>query len=175
MRPIICLLLLVLIGCHRQSESPHEPVYTVPDEFVPFVEQFKAEAQQRGNILPANDLIIKFGKTSAENICGESLLQTNQTPVITISIDPTCWQKAYKEAKEALIFHELGHSWLGRAHRNDKLPDGSYASLMNFDDVTIYATCQYPIGDSPCDKRSRRTYYIDELFDPNTPIPAWAK
>lgn len=175
MRLLLYIFLVYLTGCHRELEPTHTLIYRVPEEIAPFVEQFKTEASQRGKTLISNDLIIQFGKTGAENICGESLIRPNQTPVITISIDPTCWQSAYKEAKEALIFHELGHSLLKRAHRNDKLPDGSYASLMNFDDVGIYSTCVYPISDSPCDKRPRRAYYMDELFESGTSIPAWAK
>ena len=175
MRLSIWLLLFLLTGCRREPEPAHALTYQVPEEVIPFVEQFKAEALQRGQTLPVNDLIVQFGKTSAENICAVSLIRQNQTPVITISIDPNCWKSAYKEAKEALIFHELGHCILKRDHRNDRLPDGSYTSLMNLDDVGIYATCQYPIDNSPCDKRPRRAYYIDELFDSRTPVPAWAK
>ena len=48
-------------------------------------------------------------------------------------------------------------------------------SLMNPDNVDVYATCRYPIGGEECDKRPRREYYINELFDPATTIPAWAK
>jgi hypothetical protein len=46
---------------------------------------------------------------------------------------------------------------------------------MNPDNVETYSTCRYPLGGDVCDKRSRRQYYIDELFNENTPTPVWGK
>lgn len=56
MRFLTYMLLSLLIRCYGAPEFTHEPVYTVPDYFVPFVEPFKVDAQQLGRILPANAL-----------------------------------------------------------------------------------------------------------------------
>ncbi len=82
------------------------------------------------------------------------------------------------EAREELVFHELGHCLLGRtAHRTSRLPNGEYASVMNGKESGLYSSCVYDIGgaNNGCDDRYKRTYYLDELFDENTPAPDWAK
>ena len=40
------------------------------------------------------------------------------------------------------------------------------------DDLTLYSPCAYPIDDS-CNQLYKRDYYLDELFDPATPVPGW--
>ena len=52
--------------------------------------------------------------------------------------------------RESLVFHELGHSYLGRGHDDAILDNGYYKSIMN----------TYVISYGP----DMRDYYIDELF-----------
>jgi len=63
------------------------------------------------------------------------------------------------------MFHELGHAVLGRQHTNELLPDcSSYKSMMmDGDQFVVYAS----------EDDIKRTYYIDELFDPRTSYPSW--
>ncbi len=63
------------------------------------------------------------------------------------------------------MFHELGHMVLDRFHRDDRLPNNSYASLM-----VSRGTAGFYVGNAA----NRRTYYLDELFDEETPVPGWA-
>jgi hypothetical protein len=179
MRSFLALTLLTvsaLIGCQRDSDSQPEPAqYTVPAEVEPYVQSFRDEAKKRNNAVSTSNLIITFGTTQSEDVCGQCLLQSGKTPLITLSSDLFCWQQANKYERECLVFHELGHCLLKRGHVPDRLPNGAYMSLMNPDNVGVYATCRYPIGGDDCDKRPRRDYYIDELFDPATPTPAWGK
>src|SRR5919199_1537692 len=99
------------------------------------------------------------------------LVPASKPPTITLSTESYCWQSASASERECLVFHELGHCLLSRIHKTDRFPNGAFVSLMNPDDISIYATCRYPIGNDDCDKRPRRAYYIDELFNPNTPAP----
>jgi hypothetical protein len=70
----------------------------------------------------------------------------------------------------------LGHCLLNRmVHREDKLPNGDFASIMNRAEKGLYEVCVYDIGGGDCDKTYRREYYINELFDETTPIPDWGK
>ncbi len=171
---LVLVLVFLITGCKKEPDPA--PIYLVPTEIQPYIDKFIAEASQRGKPITVNNLIVQFGQTSGEDVCGQCLLQAKQTPRITLSINPDCWQNAYPEEREGLVFHELGHCILSRAHRTDQLPDGTYASLMNGLDTGVYATCRYPVGGTvPCDRRSRRAYYLDELFNPTTPIPAWGK
>ncbi|AKD57588.1 hypothetical protein [Spirosoma radiotolerans] len=177
MRPVSLLILLLLAGLTScQSSSQPEPVqYSVPTEVELFVKSFRDEAKKRNNPVSTNNLIITFGTAVGEDICGECQLENGKTPRITLNSDAFCWQQASQYERECLVFHELGHCLLTRAHKTDKFPNGAFASLMNPNDVTVYATCRYPIGNDDCDRRPRRDYYIDELFDAGTPTPAWGK
>ena len=177
MRPhsfITLLILSGLTGC--QSSSQPEPIqYSVPAEAEVYVQSFRKEASQRHQSVSMDNLIITFGATQSEDVCGQCLLQSGKTPRITLSTDAFCWQQASQYERECLVFHELGHCLLKRAHKTDRLPNGTLASLMNPDNVDVYAICRYPIGGDECDKRPRRDYYIDELFDPATPTPTWGQ
>jgi len=177
MRPLSLLILLLLAGLTGcQSSSQPEPVqYSVPTEVEPFVKSFRDEANKRNKAVSTNNLVITFGTALSEDICGECQLESGKTPRITLNNDAFCWQQASQYERECLVFHELGHCLLTRAHKTDKFPNGAFASLMNPSDVAVYTTCRYPIGNDDCDRRPRRDYYIDELFDPSTPTPAWGK
>lgn len=177
MRPLPLLTLLILVGltgCH--SDPQPEPIqYSVPAEVEPFIKSFRDEAQKRNRTVSTDNLIVTLGASQSDDICGQCQLESGKTPRITLNNDSFCWQQANQYERECLVFHELGHCLLNRAHKTDKFPNGVFASLMNLSDVAVYAVCRYPIGDDECDKRPRRDYYIDELFDAGTPAPAWSK
>lgn len=90
------------------------------------------------------------------------------TDSILISVKEDCWFGVSDHVREALVFHELGHSVLGRVHRDERLPNGSPASIM-FPETGFGARVY---GEETL---HRRTYYLDELFDPETPVPDWAE
>lgn len=170
------LLLLSALSCRPAPEADPEPKqYQVPAEVEPYVERFREAARQRGRAIPADNLIITLGVPRSQAACGQCLRQPGQTPRITLSTNALCWKDASTEEREALVFHELGHCWLNRDHRDDRFPTNAFVSLMNAGDVSVYAVCRYPINDDACDKRPRRPYYHDELFDPATPAPAWSR
>lgn len=177
MSPTSLVILLIIVGFTScQPAAQPEPVqYSVPADVEPFVQSFRDEARKRNKSVSTDNLIVTFGPAVSEDICGECLLESGKTPRITLNNDAFCWQRASQQEQECLVFHELAHCLLKRGHKTDKFSVGAFASIMNPSDVTIYATCLYPIGGDDCDKRPRRNYYIDELFDANTPAPTWAK
>lgn len=176
MRPVCLVLLFIALGCQRTTTSEPEPKqYVVPAEVEPYVQAFRQAAQQRGQTVATDNLIITFAATQTKEACGECLRQAGRTPRITLSAQRTCWQEANINERECLVFHELGHCLLNRDHRADRFPKGQYVSLMNPDDIAVYATCRYPLGGDDCDKRPRQGHYHDELFNPATPAPAWGK
>ncbi|MBC3788154.1 hypothetical protein [Spirosoma utsteinense] len=180
MRPALVLSLLVLaLSCQSPSQPTPVPAtepaqYSVPAEVEPYVAIFRDMARQRNMAIQADNLIITFGKTTEVGACGQCLLETGKTPRITLSTDPTCWKQVSTNERECLVLHELGHCLLKRPHLTTRFPTGMYASLMNPDDIGVYATCIYPLDTDVCDKRPRRNYYIDELFNPTTPVPVWS-
>ena len=92
-----------------------------------------------------------------------------------ISVNPKvqCYTSAQEE--EALFFHELGHCILGRSHDNRLLPNEDPRSIMVEGNIDLYTRCLYPIGGNCEDNTYKRAYYLDELFNRQTPVPDWAK
>lgn len=179
MRPLPALLIVAIItglSCQRSRQPEPEPKqYSVPAGVEPYVQRFRDETHKRGQTPATDNLIIAFGATQSGDACGQCVLESGKTPRITLSTDAYCWQGASDNERECLVFHELGHCLLNRAHRTDRFPNNAYVSLMNPDDVGVYATCHYPIGKDDCDKRPRRDYYLDELVNSATPLPVWGK
>jgi hypothetical protein len=168
---ILLLLLLAILSCQKVPD----PELKIPTEVQPYIDSFVAEAKKRGIDIKIDNLIVEFGNTNGDFVCALCQFPTAKQRYIVINKDPDCWKNAYEQARESLVYHELGHCYLSRSHKTDKFANGIYKSLMNPDNVETYSTCRYPLGGDVCDKRPRRQYYIDELFDENTPTPVWGK
>jgi len=164
---------IIVLGC--QKKNNFSLVYSVPPEFEYYVESFITEANARGHHISINDLIIQYDSALSLQYCAQSNMISSQNDVqkiISINARLKCWQNDVQ--LEALIFHELGHCILGRDHDTSLLPKGYPKTMMYPNDIALYSPCVYVFGDS-CNKLYRRPYYIDELFDPATPVPDWGK
>lgn len=169
----ILIVLAIVVSCDRDE---FKPIYNVPDEFQPFVESFIAEAAIRGHDIEIKNLVIEFDPNLGSVHCGKcnsNKLGEDIQKVISINSITKCW--VFTEEYEALVFHELGHCILGRLHNSELLSSGDPKSIMVPNDVSLYSPCLYPIGNDPCDYRYRRSYYLDELFNENTPVPDWGE
>jgi hypothetical protein len=176
MKKLLLFFALILpFACQKQTVEPN--IYQIDKELEPFLKIFLDEGKKRGVEIKLENLIMAFG-TSTEDICGKcNKKDNNGQRTITIIRDQICWTNAAKENKEALVFHELGHCLLNRLHRDDIFPNGDDVSIMKSKGNGQYEPCSYDLGgnNSNCNKTSRRTYYLDELFDEKTSMPAWAK
>jgi hypothetical protein len=149
-------------------------VYNVPPEYQPFIDAFIREAANRGYTLEIKNLIIDYDATIEEPHCARcnsSSLEKGIQKIVWINPNIKCWFT--EEEHETLIFHELGHCILGRLHDNGLLPNGDLKILMNANDLSVYSSCIYPVDNEPCDDSFKRPYYLDELFDEETPVPDW--
>jgi hypothetical protein len=173
LKKVLIACLIIISGCKKKNNFSF--VYSVPPEFELHVERFIAEGNSRGHYISINNLIIQYDSSLSLRYCAQSNIISSQNDVqkiISINARVKCWQN--DEQLEALIFHEMGHCILGRDHDISLLPKGYPKSMMYPDDITLYSPCVYVIGDS-CNKLYRRSYYIDELFNPSTPVPGWGK
>ena len=171
MRFFPALIIFLISNC--SADEGFETVVEIPDVLRPFVDNFLREAEARGYPAELTNLIIRFDDYLNGAVCGRcnsDRLSGNIQKIISIRTMP-CWENEFEQ--EALIMHELGHCVLGRQHSRDTLPNGAPKSIMIPFDLTIYGPCIYPIGDKDCDKRYRREYYLDELFDESAPVPSW--
>lgn len=172
MRITSFLFLLFVFGCSKDPEF--RPVYDVPEEFQPFIDTFISEAASRGFTYEIKNLIIKYDETIDVPFCGQcnsNSLNADVQKIITINPNIQCWFT--DEEKETFFVHELGHCVLGRLHDDRLLPNGDPRSLMAASRLDVYSICIYQVDDQECDKRYKRSYYLDELFDETTLVPHW--
>jgi len=160
-------LLLFAISC---TDGNPLPTGKIDPEFTLYVDRFVQEAQLRNvtvdmggfSITSKNDFIVDSGGRH----CGETSGSLKGTAV-TIVTNFDCWTNASEAAKEILIFHELGHALLKREHNSATFPNTNiYKSIMNYVTLSDLYTKYTP---------DKRKYYIDELFDKNTPAPDWVQ
>lgn len=143
------------------------PVYQIDPEFQEYVDRFVDEANQRGVTVDVSRLNMEFEEGYIERdgtiYCGyANNFGTSGTPDVDIST--TCWEFDDPVRREILIFHELGHAILDRAHVNTLLPSLGKRSIMHPSlGVDIYS--QY----TP----EKREWYLDELFNQDAPVPLW--
>ncbi len=165
--------LMILVGC-SVFEKDDEPARDFMAEILGHAATFQQEAAARGILVDSMMALIQF-KTAEEVIYeGRSLCgfapwyddpETGE-PTITIVTSETCWVDRSEQDNEALVLHELGHMVLDRGHRDELLPNNSRSSIMVGSNLGgLY------VGNA----LSRRSYYIDELFDAATPVPDWAQ
>ena len=170
---IFCLTAFFNISCDQQEFTP---ILDVHADFMHLVDSFALEAFRRGHLVEVDNLIMHYDRDLASDVCGQcnSLSSSSELQkIVKINQNNICWD--HQEELEALIFHELGHCYLGREHTTDTLPNGDPKSLMVAGNLTLFAPCKYVFGPLDCNQLHKRTYYLDELFDPSTPVPEWAK
>ena len=169
-KKVLIACVIFIRGCGKENDF----IYKVPAEFEPYIDRFIQEAKARGKDITIDNLIVKRDSTLPSLYCAVSntISHTNDVQkIISINV-PYCWQNDVQ--LEALIFHELGHCVLGRVHDNSLMPKGDPKTMMYPDNISVYSPCVYFTGGG-CDLLYRRPYYIDELFNPLTPVPDWAK
>ena len=170
LKKILIACIIIVVGCQKKIDF----VYNVPQEFEPYVQKFITEAKARGHNISINNLIIQYEDSQSFQYCAASNVISSQNDVQKIIYVKAqqCWQN--NTQLETLIFHELGHCILGRDHDMNLMPKGDPRSIMYAGDITLYSPCVYALSDS-CNKFYRRTYYLDELFNPSTPVPDWGR
>jgi hypothetical protein len=172
MKNIIFLLFsIVLFSCSKDPACVPDYMDPVrfPIEIQPILKTFLSEGNKRGVYCDINKLRKIEFKTdlSVDGVKSAAYYSHSDN---TIYIDST--SNAYimsSDSRERTIFHELGHSLLKRDHRDDLLPDGTAASIMNSNNKYSYVTFPY----MTVSLSYRRPYYIDELFHPETPANYW--
>jgi len=170
MRSLTLILLgfLIVVGCASDGEVPEEMgVIDIDPEFQVFVDEFVDEAAKRGQTIDFSDtgLSVQFSDLALDGASGRCFFASHQ-----IEIDKADWFSFSPSFRSFLLFHELGHCELRRGHTNEMFDDQSWMSIMKgdpFDGTDIRIPVPY-FG-------FRREYYIDELFNPNTPAPDWAR
>ena len=143
----------------------------MPEEVKPFYNDFLEEGGSRGVTIKVENLLVRYESIPTEDgipICGATTGTITGEERNIIRIDTTCtaWKHS-RLSREVLLFHEFGHALLLRTDDDSQLGNKDWKSMMYSGNWFV---TEYYI-----EKTDRRDYYLDELFDPNTPEPDWAK
>ncbi len=166
---VILFVSLVTIGaCIDEDLSQIEDQNTIETAVFPLVDQelwshfiaFEDAAEDRGFRvdLSATQIRGTIEEIHEDNIAGTCSFggRTNFRDVV---IDESFWDNSSQLSREYIVFHELGHCFLGRDHEEACLANRSYASLMR----SGLGSCRDNYN------FSTRDYYLDELFGVLTP------
>jgi hypothetical protein len=118
-------------------------------EFVELVQLFEKEQHENVDV----DISFKKLELPTVGLCWQQV-QDDFKQGIEIEIDPDFWFSSSDVKKEELLFHELGHCILNRDHDNSRLYYSIPKSVM------------YPYVFEWAYK-DHRSYYVDELKNPN--------
>ena len=152
---LLVISALLFTSCQKEDLSIFENEYpNVDAELWSYFKNFEDEAAKRGFEIDiiASGITAEIGETAASTWVGQC--NHNHDHPNHIIINEDFWNTASKMRKEKIIFHELGHCLLERAHNEEMLPNGHCKSLMRS-------------GTGACiDNYTNNTksYYLDELF-----------
>lgn len=163
---ILLIMLTSFFSCAKEKTQ-----FRVDPELMPYYQSFVYEGKIRGQDQSTNDLILEFGDAKSRDnevlaYCGIDLSSTHIwferveyfTPKIVV--DKESFDSLSEIERRTLIFHEMGHCILKRNH-NKELNEYQYVkSIMYPYLITDILGIFYDNVES---------YYIDELFNPNSP------
>ncbi len=119
-----------------------------------YFSNFEAEAATRGldiDLYLAN-ITGEIAEIEEEHVAGRCTFSSAAPNAVTI--DKTFWDRSSVLFREFVVFHELGHCFLGRGHEERTNADGTCSSIMRS-------------GIEDCRDNYRTTTreaYLDELF-----------
>jgi len=143
------------------AEAPATPEVrsfpNVDERLWPFFERFETEALSRGFEvdLVASRISGVVEDLEGEHIAGQCTSFGGFRPG-SVTIDSEFWDFSSDLFREFIIFHELGHCFLDRGHREDAFANGRCVSIMR--SGTLDCRDNYNVAS--------RSAYIDELFEP---------
>lgn len=149
---LICFL---LASCAPPIINQH---IEVESEFQYYIDSFESYSgvKYEGSAIFVEQNVLSFYKKDAIGVCIK-----HNTGNKEIKIDKEYWFLISNEAKEQLIFHELGHCALNRPHQEEIL------SVLLDDEIYNYPqSIMYPSNFGGVLYGLLRDYYIKELINP---------
>lgn len=147
------ILLLVLLGTLYVGCDDFDSVET-DEELIPYFEIFAKEAAKR-------DIIVDYEAERIEGLLQDILDASiqgqcfrNEEKPKKVIIDVDYWANATELQKQFIIYHELGHCFLGRDHLNDRDVSGDCVSIMHANP----GVCNFLLTED------NKEQYLDELF-----------
>ncbi|MCG8331539.1 MAG: hypothetical protein MI974_27865 [Chitinophagales bacterium] len=160
-------MFILILSCTKRELS--NTIFVEP-EIQPYLDDFVAEAAKRGYVVDFSDtgLIMEFGETppgTSATCLGRGNAHEGLHHMI---FDKEAWDSRTPDNNASRVYHELGHCELSRPHDNTRLVNNMWKTIMRgqpfASDEEGIARAFYGF---------RKPYYIDELFDADTPSPFW--
>jgi hypothetical protein len=158
---LISVLIFTFNGCKQNSDPAPIPA-EIQNDLKVYVDRFISEGALRDKKVDLSGYKISYNDT-LKYYCGYGFYDKKQ-----VIINYDCWKSLTDLGKEKLMFHELGHAYLGRVHNNTQLDNGDYKTIMTESDI-YYDWVLYSEY-TP----EKRKYYLDELFNSSIISPTWA-
>jgi hypothetical protein len=150
------LLAMLFFGCTIEEATVIPTPYqgAVDPQLLPYYEAFEAEAAIRGVEVDFDAFPIPgdIQSIQEDNIAGTCTHYGGSHHEIVIDLE--YWNAASTLRREMVVFHELGHCYLGLGHKEDAFDNGICTSIMN----SGTAGCHIAYS------AQNRDYYLDELF-----------
>ncbi len=163
---IFLSVLIALLSCSKDQEMlnpdfiediPKEPIgYQEVDEALwSYFDRFELEASERGITidLRTEDVTGTISDIDKKNVAGTCNYNQRYPNKVTIDLD--YWRRSGDRSREFVIFHELGHCILYRAHKETANAYNVCESIMRSGTGSCYDNYS----------RLTRESYLDELFD----------
>jgi len=141
----------IAISCGEEDLLETHP------EIQPYFDLFAEEAALRGIDVDYEAERIEglLQEITATDVLGQCFRNVNRPRKVVIDLDT--WNEADDATKQFLIFHELGHCFLDRGHRDTVDGDNNCVSIMH---STTQICPDFLLTDD------NREFYLDELFEP---------
>ncbi|MEM9885282.1 MAG: hypothetical protein AAF849_05260 [Bacteroidota bacterium] len=142
------LVLLFFTSCQQEEEVPTSVF--VDENLLEYFDLFIEEGTKRGVEVDLSDISGYIIQITNLNVAGNCSRDSK-----TIRIDEVFWRSSPGWDRERVVFHELGHCFLQRGHKN------------SFDENTNTCHSIMNSGNSICEVKyfgKNRATYLDELF-----------
>ncbi len=152
MRNILSIFMITILALSISCSS--EDIVETDAELQPFFDLFAKEAEARGFTVDYEAERIEGLLQDIPNGAIQGQCFRNEEKPLKVIIDVNFWNNADQFGKEFIIFHELGHCFLGRDHLDTSRPDGLCTSIMHSNP----GACNFNLNETT------REGYFDELF-----------
>lgn len=177
------LVLLFFTTCKKEETStrplpvpetpePPKPILIDP-AFASYIDVFVAEGATRGTEISTQGLeaylVSDFSISTVRNqgFGGYGWSEHPFTGNPRIEIIENLWNNLTEYQRDKLVTHELGHALLNRGHRDGRLSFNGFGQRSIMCSLSCYQRTFLPRS-GPL-----RSYYFDELFFFDTPIPTF--
>lgn len=148
---------MVFLSFFTSCQKEEEDSVFVDEKLQQYFQRFEEEGNFRGRNIDFSLINVEgyLSNTLEASISGQCQHDPNHPDRVLINL--TFWNHADDMEKEFLVFHELGHCYLQRAHLDTKDSRGICMSIMHS-------------GASVCRNNYNnmtRSNYLDELFNQN--------